>query len=172
MRRARSRSRRSRVPPVRVIVGSGRCSPISACRLVTPANPSGNLLRAKTVPASSTSSTSWWSSAQSSPTNNTACASSDKSHTPPSSAEETPSDLMASAHQRWGTSSQQRSPSPHDQRAHGLPPDLERSDEWSADPPAATGTEPPSSPERPARTHEMSKSRADWQQGAGLAWKR
>jgi hypothetical protein len=27
--------------------------------------------------------------------------------------------------------------SPHDQRAHGLPRDLEGSDEWSADPPAA-----------------------------------
>src|SRR5215472_2300172 len=32
--------------------------------------------------------------------------------------------------------------SPHDQRAHGLPQDLKRSDEWSADPPAATRTEP------------------------------
>jgi hypothetical protein len=31
---------------------------------------------------------------------------------------------------------------PHDQRAHGLPKDLQRSDEWSADPPAATRTEP------------------------------
>src|SRR5215212_6696155 len=29
--------------------------------------------------------------------------------------------------------------SPHDQRAHGLPQDLTRSNEWSADPPAATG---------------------------------
>jgi hypothetical protein len=172
MRRARSRSRRSRMPRVRVIVRIRQMLADQRVQTGHKANPSGNLLRAKTVPASSTSSTSWWSWAQSSPTNNTACASSDKSHTLPSSAEETPSDLMASAHQRWGTSSQQRSPSPHDQRAHGLPPDLERSDEWSADPPAATGTEPPSSPERPARTHEMSKSRADWQQGGGLAWRR
>jgi hypothetical protein len=31
---------------------------------------------------------------------------------------------------------------PHDQRAHGLPQDLQRSDEESADPPAATRTEP------------------------------
>jgi hypothetical protein len=31
---------------------------------------------------------------------------------------------------------------PHDQRAHGLPRDLRGSDEESADPPVATGTEP------------------------------
>jgi hypothetical protein len=58
--------------------GSGRCSPIRAGRPVTPASPSGNPLRANTVPAWSTSCTSWWSSAQSSPTNTTACASSDR----------------------------------------------------------------------------------------------
>jgi hypothetical protein len=33
-------------------------------------------------------------------------------------------------------------PPPHDQRAHGLPQDLQRSDEDSIDPPATTGTEP------------------------------
>jgi hypothetical protein len=60
-----------------------------------------------------------------------------------SSAEETAGDLMVncSPHTMGHVIPAAISP-PHDQRAHGLPQDLQRSDEESADPPAATGTEP------------------------------
>jgi hypothetical protein len=50
------------------------------------------------------------------------------------------SDLKSSAHRaRAGHVIPSAVSSPHDQRAHGLPQDLEGSEEWSADPPAATG---------------------------------
>ena len=132
--RGRSRSRPSPARQPRRRAGrahsSGRWPAISACSRRHPLQPLGQPPAASRRPCSSTISMSWWSSAQSSPTN---------------IITRPPAPVTGTSQQRGGDSQRSNSqvltaarpghviPSavtpPHDQRAHGLPQDLQGPDE-------------------------------------------